>query len=129
MHHHYLLLKTAHMSFVALSFFGFVLRFYWVSSGSALSHHRLTKILPHMVDTGILVLGLTLMAALQLSPIEHPWLGLKLLCLCVYILLGTLALKRAPTVAWRWLSFAAALLVFAQMVGMAVYKNPLGWVS
>jgi hypothetical protein len=41
-------------------------------------------------------------------------------------LLGSLALKRAPTPATRRLSFAAALGVYLLMASVAVAHHPLG---
>jgi uncharacterized membrane protein SirB2 len=63
---------------------------------------------------------------LSLSPLESSWLGTKLLLLVLYVLLGSLALKRAPTLASRRLGFAAALGVHLFMASVAVAHHPLG---
>ena len=78
------------------------------------------------IDTLLLSAGVTLWATLSLNPVHSPWLGTKLLLLVVYILLGSLALKRAPTPATRRLSFAAALCVYLFMASVAVTHHPLG---
>ncbi|MGB0865528.1 MAG: SirB2 family protein [Granulosicoccaceae bacterium] len=122
----YPLIKQLHMSLAVISVTGFALRFVWMLCGSALIEHRLSKVLPHVVDTFLLLSGLTLAYTLKLSPLAVPWLGLKLILLLVYIVLGTLALKRAPNRPLKLLSFVGALLAFAQMLGVAINHSPWG---
>lgn len=121
--------KHLHMSLAALSLAGFVLRFVWMWRESALLQHRLTKVLPHALDTLLLLAGLALAWLLRLSPLAQPWLGVKLVLLLLYIVLGTLALKRAPRGAARAVCFVFALLVYAQLVGVAIRHHPWGWLG
>jgi uncharacterized membrane protein SirB2 len=58
--------------------------------------------------------------------VHSPWLATKLMLLVVYILLGSLSLKRAPTLAAQRLSFVAALVVYGFMVSVAWTHHPLG---
>ena len=55
---------------------------------------RWVKIVPHVVDTLLLVSALTLVFWSDQYPFEQPWLTAKVLALIVYIALGTIALKR-----------------------------------
>ena len=59
-------------------------------------------------------------------PVRDPWLGTKLLLLLLYIVLGSLALKRAPRPGQRAVFFVAALAVYGFMASVAVAHHPLG---
>ena len=48
------LLKSIHLTCAVLSISGFLLRGFWMIKNSPLLQHRLTKILPHIVDTLLL---------------------------------------------------------------------------
>ncbi len=79
------------------------------------------------IDVGLLSAGGTLWFMLQFNPWQDHWLGAKLILLVVYIGLGTMALKRAPTRASKAGFFAAALLCIAFMASIALSHSPLGW--
>ena len=57
---------------------------------------------------------------LSLHPVRDGWLGAKLLLIVVYIVIGSLALKRAPTRPKKALAFAAALACAAGVVTLAI---------
>lgn len=121
----YMILKHLHLTMVGLSFIGFFLRGIWMMSGSPLLHKKLVKILPHIIDTILLVSALGLAVLLKYSPGAHPWLMVKIICLVLYIVLGVMAFKhKNPSV--RKISWVAALLVFIYIVTVAITKNPLG---
>jgi uncharacterized membrane protein SirB2 len=70
------------------------------------------------------------MAALAgLSPLAHTWLAAKLVLLVVYIVLGSLALKRGGTKRVRAACLAAAVLCFGFMVSVAGTRHPLGFLA
>ncbi|MFP5466629.1 MAG: SirB2 family protein, partial [Gammaproteobacteria bacterium] len=73
--------------------------------------------------------GGTLWWMLQLHPWQQTWLGVKLVLLLVYIVLGSLALKRAPTRAGKAFFFVAALTVIGFMASIAVAHHPLGFLA
>lgn len=79
---------------------------------------RLTSI---VIDTLLLTAGVTLWALLSLQPLRDAWLGMKLALLVVYVMLGTVALKRRR--AW---AYAAALACYLFMVSVALAHHPLG---
>lgn len=60
-------------------------------------------------------------------PFVNAWLTTKLLLLVAYIGLGTMALKRARTIAGRSIAFAAALATFAYIICVAITHHPAGW--
>ena len=123
----YALLKLVHVTSVVLTVGGFVLRGYWMATSSALLHHRWTRVLPHVVDSVLLVSGVAMLYVLSLNPFRIDWLLAKFAGLAVYIVLGTLALKRGRTRQARMLALAAALLVFAYIVGVALSRSPASW--
>jgi uncharacterized membrane protein SirB2 len=82
--------------------------------------------LSYAIDTALLGAALLLLAILDLNPFVVPWLGTKIGLLLLYIVLGSLALKRAPTRRLRAASLVAALLCFGFMVSVALAHNPFG---
>jgi uncharacterized membrane protein SirB2 len=127
--HHlsYLTIKYLHISFVILSFTLFFLRGIWMLQSSPLLTRRWTKIFPHIIDTALLVSAIALAIQLSISPLAAPWLMTKIIALVVYIVLGTIAIKRGRTRKIRITAWVAAMLVFLYIVGVAMTHNPMPW--
>lgn len=121
----YLIVKHIHMSCAAISASLFILRGIWMILSPARLQTRWVKILPHMVDTALLLSAITLALISHQYPIAQNWLSAKLIALVVYIGLGTVALKRGPTLAIRVMTWIAALLVLAYIVAVAFSKSAL----
>ena len=121
----YLALKHLHVTCVVLSGLGFSLRGWWMLSGSPLLQARLTRVLPHVVDT--LLLGSALIMAWQSGqyPFTQNWLTAKFFGLLAYILCGSMALKRGKTPRQRLVFLLLALAAFAYIVGVALTRSPL----
>ena len=121
----YLALKHLHVTCVVLSGLGFALRGLWMLNDSPLLRARLTRVVPHVVDT--LLLGSALVMAWQSGqyPFAQGWLTAKFFGLLAYILCGTMALKRARTKGRRVVFLVLALLAYAYIVGVALTRNPL----
>lgn len=126
---HYFLIKHLHMTAAALSITLFVLRAWWSVRESPRRHARWVKVLPHLIDTVLLGLGVTLMLLLSVWPWQLPWLGAKLLALLAYIGIGTVAIKRGKTPRARAIAAVMAVAMFAYMVGAAVRHTPLSWLA
>jgi len=120
-----MLLKTVHVTSVALSLGGFVLRGIWMLQESPLRHARLTRILPHINDTLLLGSALWLAFRIEQYPFVHGWLTAKVLALLLYIVLGSIALKRGKTKTVRSTAFVLALATFLYIVAVALTCNPL----
>jgi uncharacterized membrane protein SirB2 len=120
----YLAVKHLHVTFVVLSGLGFCLRGFWMLSGSPLLRARPARIVPHVVDTGLLASALTLAWMSGQYPFVQPWLTAKVFGLLAYIVLGSMALKRGRTPRIRLGFFVLALLSFAYIVGVALTRNP-----
>lgn len=121
----YVLLKSTHVACVALSYAGFVVRGVWMMQGSPLLARRWVRIAPHVVDTLLLVSAIGLAVLLRLNPMAQPWLAAKIVALVLYIVLGTIALKRGPTRAIRIGAWIAAQLVFLYIVAVALTRSAL----
>lgn len=112
------------MGSVALSLALFVLRGAWMLSGSRLLVSGFSRVVPHVVDTILLASAVGLTVVLGQYPFAQGWLTAKLLGLVVYILLGTIALKRGRTRKQRLLAFVGALLVFGWIIMTARARAP-----
>ncbi|WP_445156545.1 SirB2 family protein [Halomonas sp. E14] len=122
---HYFLIKHLHMTTALLSLAFFMVRAWWSVREAPILQRRWVKVVPHVNDTLLLLLGVTLMVMLSMWPHHHPWLAAKLLALLAYILLGTLAIKRGRSPAARGVAGLAAVVAFGYMLGTAVTKDPL----
>jgi len=118
------ILKAIHVGSAILSITGFVLRGIWMLQGSPLLKARATRILPHVVDTVLLVSAIALALRSAQYPFVHAWLSAKVLALLAYIVLGSFALKYGKTRRIRTLSFGLALLSFLYIVSVAITRNP-----
>ena len=125
----YLSIKYAHLSLAILSIAGFLLRGFWMMTGSVLLGHKAVRIVPHVVDTLFFASGVALVVQLALPVMQSPWLLAKFAGLVVYIILGAIALRRGPTMPVRQLAFVGALSAFAYIVGAAVSKSPASWIA
>lgn len=125
----YLALKHLHVSCVALSGIGFLLRGLWMMRESPMLQHRWVKVAPHVIDTLLLGSAVCMAVISAQYPFALDWLTAKLAGLLVYILCGTMALKRGRTKAQRAIFFALAVLAFAYIVSVALTRNPLGALS
>ena len=121
----YLTIKYLHMSCAALSGSFFLLRGAWMLRESDMLQRRWVKILPHIVDTLLLTTALIMVVWSAQYPFVQPWLTAKLIALIVYVVLGTVALKRGKTKAMRTGALVAALLTFAYIVAVALTRHPL----
>ncbi|WEN43221.1 Protein YchQ [Thauera sp. GDN1] len=125
----YFAIKHLHVTCVVLSATGFLLRGLWMITGSPLLRHRLTRVLPHVVDSLLLLSAITLAVMIQQYPFAADWVTAKVAGLLAYILLGTVALKRGPTVGIRVTAFVTALMVYGWIVSVALTKNLAGFLA
>ena len=124
---HYLLIKASHVGLAMLSGGLFAGRGVGVLLGAAMPMSAPVRRLSQGIDTALLAAALLLLATLQLNPFATPWLLAKLMLLVAYIVLGTMALRRARTLTGMVLAFAAALPCFVMMFAIARTHDPLGF--
>jgi uncharacterized membrane protein SirB2 len=121
----YLFVKHLHMSMAALSGSLFLLRGLWMLADSPVLQQRWARILPHVIDTALLVSALTLAVWSAQYPFVQSWLTVKVCVLVVYIVLGSIALKRGRSKPVRAAAYVGALAACGYIVGVAITKNPL----
>ena len=118
-------LKTIHITTVVLTASLFLLRGYWMFSGSAWLHRPVIRVAPHVNDTILFFSALGMAHLIGQYPFVNGWLTAKFLALILYIVLGHIALKRARSTVQRAVAFTAALLTLAYIVGVALCRNPM----
>jgi len=121
--------KTIHVSCVVLSFSGFLLRGLWMMLDSTMLTKKWVKVVPHIVDTTLLLSAFFLVYLLDLSVLNHDWLLAKIIALIAYVLIGTVALKRGKTKKIKITALFLAMIVFLYIVSVAVTKSVIGFMS
>jgi len=112
-------LKFVHVGAAGLSILGFILRGFWAWRYPWLLAARPVKIVPHVVDTILLLGALGLLLVYGWNPFDFAWLTAKIVLLCVYIGLGLVALKPWFGRQVRVPAFFGAVAVFAWIVVIA----------
>ena len=120
-------IKNAHMLFAIISGVLFFLRGVWMLKNSPSLDKKWVKILPHINDTLLLSFAVALMMMSQQYPFVHHWLTAKIIALILYIVVGTVAIKRGKTKSIRVVSFVIALLLYGYIVGVAINHHPLSF--
>jgi uncharacterized membrane protein SirB2 len=126
MSEYYLQLRNVHIACAALTIALFVLRGALMLSNSPWQQNVVLRYLPHAVDTVLLTTALMLITAIHQYPFAAGWLTAKVMLLVVYIVLGSIALKRGRTKRVRIAALVAALLTVAFLVTVARAHHPLG---
>lgn len=114
---------------VALSLALFVLRGLWMLTDSSQSRRRWVRIVPHVIDAVLLASAVGLVLTLRQYPFTHTWLTAKMLGLTVYIILGSIALKRGQTKPIRAAAWIMALATFGYIASVAMTHAPSGFLS
>ncbi len=125
----YASLKALHAGCAYLSIAGFVARYLMMLAGSAMLRARPVRVLPHVVDTVLLVSAIALAWQLSASPLRDAWLATKIVALLAYIVIGAVALRYGRS---RWLRAVAgivAIVIFAFIVSVARTKSAWGFLS
>jgi len=112
-------LKLIHVICVAMTFVSISLRGYWMIINSPLLRHKLTRILPHVIDTMLLVSGFYLVVVVYGEFYRHSWLLVKLVAVVVYIVLGSVAIRYGKTRVIRITALILAWCVFFYIAMLA----------
>jgi uncharacterized membrane protein SirB2 len=105
-------IKLVHMLAVLLSFSLFAVRGTLMLMRSEFSNHIALRFASYAIDTTLLTAALMLATLLHQYPLVHGWLTAKVILLVVYIVLGSIALKRGKTRRAQVIAFFAACAVF-----------------
>ncbi len=120
----YTIAKHIHLTTIALSIVGFLLRLAWQLTGSPRANGRLVKVLPHINDSILFFSGLYLVWLTGQYPWQQAWLAAKVVALLLYIYLGAKAL-RATENRLKLLFGSAGVATYLYMVLVALNKSPL----
>ncbi|MCV6637673.1 SirB2 family protein [Candidatus Albibeggiatoa sp. nov. NOAA] len=125
----YVVLKNIHLSCIAITFLLFNIRAIGRLSNSSWVQQKWLRIVPHTVDTLLLISGILLANLLQQYPFIHPWLTAKFFALIAYIIFGSITLKQAKTWKVQFLSYLVAQGAFLYLVLTALlhHPNPKYW--
>lgn len=123
----YYWIRIVHVDTVIFNIAFFLLRFHWMIRHPELGKRRWVRIVSVLNDTLLLAAGGTLAYLSHQYPLQAPWLSAKLTGLILYIVLGSLALKRAPTLRMRLACGVLALLSVAYILTTALGKTPYPW--
>ena len=125
----YLLLKTIHITCVAVTFVLFFGRGVMMLADSPLLKARFLRVAPHVTDTLVRGSPLWMATISRQYPFAESWLTAKLVALIVYIGAGMIALSHGRTRRSRVAAWVFALLVFAYLVSVALTRSPVPFVS
>jgi len=120
-------LKIVHVTTVVISGSGLLLRGIAVQAGWPVMKQTWVRVLPHIVDTILLLSAIGLCVQLSLYPLQQGWLTAKIVALLVYIVLGTFAIKRGKTLGQKRLFLLLAMLCFFYIVGVAMHHDSLSF--
>lgn len=120
----YLMVKHFHLSFVALSVLFLLVRYFWLWSDSPLLEKKLVKVVPHIVDTGLLVSAFALCFVIGQYPLIDAWVTEKLFAVVLYILCAAAAF-RIRVKAIQLVAMGTSLLWLLIIAKLAVLKQPI----
>jgi len=83
------------------------------------------KISPHVIDTFLLIAGISLAVKLHLNPMEQMWLAEKILALFAYIFTGYYTLKLARNRPMQILGFLGAMGWVMLIVRLAITREAM----
>jgi len=118
--------RWTHISLVLISGALFAARGIGVLLGAGWSMAPVVRRFSYSIDTALLGAALLLLFMLNINPFAVSWLSAKIALLLLYILLGTLALKRARTERMQQVCFVAAMATYGFMLSVALAHHPLG---
>ena len=120
----YALLKHIHISSVIISYLLFFWRGMWMLRDTTTVQRAWVRVVPHIVDTVLLVSAIALTFSIQQYPLNDAWLSAKVASLLLYIALGVVALRSGKTRNVRLAAWIAAQCVFFYIVLVALTKQP-----
>jgi uncharacterized membrane protein SirB2 len=124
-----MLVKSIHVGCALLSISLFFIRGLWMMSDSPWRHKPAVKVLPHIVDTTLLVSAIILVMQTAQYPLEQSWLLAKISALLVYIGLGLVALRFGPSKPIRIGAWLAAMATFLYIYSVAITRNPMPFIG
>ncbi|AHV34320.1 TPA: SirB2 family protein [Aeromonas dhakensis] len=121
----YFAIKHLHLLLIGLAVLMFMLRFYWLQTGSSRAASARTLRLSGWLNGLVVLSGVLLCMVLDLNPLNNatPWLSEKLTAILVVAFLAMMALRLARSNGIRWFAFLGALGWLFFIAKLAVYKQ------
>ncbi|GJC03445.1 SirB2 family protein [Aeromonas hydrophila] len=121
----YFAIKHLHLLLIGLAVLMFMLRFYWLQTGSSRAASARTLRLSGWLNGLVVLSGVLLCMVLDLDPLNNatPWLSEKLTAILVVAFLAMMALRLARSNGIRWFAFLGALGWVFFIAKLAVYKQ------
>ncbi|MFM5211090.1 SirB2 family protein [Aeromonas hydrophila] len=121
----YFAIKHLHLLLIGLAVLMFMLRFYWLQTGSSRAASARTLRLSSWLNGLVVLSGVLLCMVLDLNPLNNatPWLSEKLTAILVVAFLAMMALRLARSNGIRWFAFLGALGWVFFIAKLAVYKQ------
>ncbi|MBF8450305.1 SirB2 family protein [Aeromonas dhakensis] len=121
----YFAIKHLHLLLIGLAVLMFMLRFYWLQTGSSRAASARTLRLSGWLNGLVVLSGVLLCLVLDLNPLNNatPWLSEKLTAILVVAFLAMMALRLARSNGIRWFAFLGALGWLFFIAKLAVYKQ------
>jgi uncharacterized membrane protein SirB2 len=116
------LIKEFHVALAFITVAGFVTRAALAMAANPLRDTKFVRIAPHVIDTLLLLFGITLAVHLSLSPLTNGWLMAKIVALFAYIGFGVMTM-RASSTPLRLVGFVGALASVAYIFAAAYSKQ------
>lgn len=113
------------MTLAAISVCLFTYRFILTVIGSEKLNRKWLKISPHIVDTLLLIFGVSLAVQYHINPVEQLWLAEKILALFAYIFTGYYTLKLARNKPMQILGYLGAMGWVMLIVRLAMTRETL----
>ena len=110
----YSFLKHSHAGLAYLTILLFVGRFILFYFYPVLRRNKVLKIIPHVLDTLLLIFAILLCIKIAQYPLTDHWLTAKVIGLLAYIGFGAVAIKRASRRA-----FFTAVIIYLYVLGVA----------
>ncbi len=118
-------LKYMHIVCVILSGAGYFIRGIGMIRDSSWFQTKWVRVLPHIIDTTLLVSAILLTIQIQQYPFIQDWLTAKVLALVVYIVIGAVGLKYGKTKKIRVTAWLVAIAIFFYIVLVALTRQVL----
>lgn len=120
----YMGLKHTHimLAFFSIIFFNFRFWKYFI-----VRRPKWARIVPHVVDTFLLLTGILLAIAISVNPfsLAGSWLGVKLVFMVLYIVFAVLAMKQTFAQPSRLLNYLICNSMAMAVIWMAMMKPQL----
>lgn len=115
------MLKLIHLIFIFSALASFVSRVALSVLKPEILQNKIVKIAPHVIDTFLLLSGITLVINGNWMEGEMGWIFSKIILLLAYIGFGVITMRLSDS--RRWIALAGSLTCFVFIFIIAITKN------